>query len=301
MAISPTVRGKVLAKRLLELRKDSGYTQADVAKGLDWRQSKVSRIEAREQSVSVTDAHALASFYGVAAEERDLLVMLARDSKKKGWWQSYGDLIPEWFDTFVGMEAEASSVVTYESDFVPGLLQTESYARATTRATFLEATPEEVERSVDLRMQRQKRLFAPEPLRLWAVMSETTLRRPVGGGSVLREQIDHILELTEQPNIVVQVMPFTAGGHPALGPFVLLGYAEEWHPDVVYLETQAGAQWVEEPQQVGRFRTVIEHLRAHALDPGDSVHAMRSRAGELDGSVRQLEEVKPKRRAGKLR
>lgn len=301
MAISPTVRGKVLAKRLLELRKSSEYTQSDVAHGLDWRQSKVSRIEAREQSVSVTDAHALASFYDITAEERDLLVMLARDSKKKGWWQSFDDLIPEWFDTFVGMEAEASSVVTYESDFIPGLLQTEDYARATTKATFLEATPDEVERSVELRMQRQKRLFDAEPLKLWAVMSETTLRRPVGGEAVLREQINHILRLTEQPNITVQVMPFTAGGHPALGPFVFLSYPEEWYPDVVYLETQAGAQWVEEPQQVAKFGVVIEHLRAHALDPGDSTRAMRNRAGELDGSSRQLEEVEPKRRARKLR
>lgn len=301
MAISPTVRGRVLAKRLLELRKASGYTQTDVAKGLDWRQSKVSRIEAREQSVSVTDAHALASFYGVDPEERDLLVMLARDSKKKGWWQSFGDLIPEWFDTFVGMEAEASSVVTYESEFVPGLLQTEDYARATTKATLLEATPEQVERSVDLRLQRQQRLFGSDPLRLWAVISETTLRRPVGGEAVLREQINHMLELVELPNITVQVMPFTAGGHPALGPFVFLSYPQEWHPDVVYLETQAGAQWVEEPEQVAKFKVVIEHLRAHALDPGDSARAMRTRVGELDGSGRQLEEVEPERRPGELR
>lgn len=286
MAISPTVRGRVLAKKLRELRGETGRTQTEAAEGLGWKQSKVSRMEAREQHVSVADAHALSSFYGVPTEERDLLVTLARDARKKGWWQSFGDLIPEWFDTFVGMEAEASSAFTYESEFIPGLLQTEDYARATTRATVLEATPEETQRSVELRMCRQERLSGPEELQLWAVMSEAALFRPVGGEAVLRDQLDHIVKLAEQPNITVQVMPLKAGGHPALGPFVFLGYPEQWHPDVVYLETQAGAQWVEEETQVRKFGVVIEHLRAHALDPGDSVQAIRNRVGELDAELR---------------
>lgn len=298
MSISPTVRGKVLARRLRNLRVDAGYTQKTAAEGLDWRQSKVSRIEAQEQYVSVTDAHALSSFYNVLPTERDLLVKLARDSKKKGWWQSYGDLIPEWFDTFVGMEAEASSVFTYESEFIPGLLQTEQYARATTKATVLEATRDDIERSVQLRMQRQERLSDLSELQLWAVMSEATLLRPVGDATILREQLNHLVAMAEQPNITVQVMPFRAGGHPALGPFVQLSYPEEWHPDVVYLETQAGAQWVEETPQVRKFGVVIEHLRAHALDPDDSIAAIEKRVGELDAEVHQLEEIGTKRRTG---
>ncbi|MGJ7905624.1 helix-turn-helix domain-containing protein [Actinopolyspora sp. H202] len=286
MTISPTVRGRVLARRLRELRADAGHTQSSAAEGLEWRQSKVSRIEARQQFVSVTDAHALSSLYGVAPGERDLLVQLAKDSKKRGWWQSYGDLIPEWFDTFVGMEAESNSVFTYESEFVPGLLQTEEYARATTRATVLDATKEDVERSVQLRMQRQVRLDDPNDLRLWAVMSEATMLRPVGGEDVLRDQLERLTAVLQRPNITVQVMPFQAGGHPAIGPFVQLNYPEEWHPSVIYLETQAGAQWVEEVQQVRKFGTVIEHLRAYALDPDDSETAIRKRINELDERTR---------------
>lgn len=285
MAISPTVRGRVLARRLRELRTNAGHTQATAAGGLDWRQSKVSRIEAREQFVSVTDAHALSSFYDVSAVERDLLVQLARDSKKKGWWQSYGEIIPEWFDTFVGMEAEAESVFTYESEFVPGLLQTEEYARATTRATVLDATHEDVERSVQLRIGRQQRLTESNALHVWAVISEAVLLRPVGGESVLRDQLVRLIEASDQPHITIQVMPFQAGGHPALGPFVQLSYPEQWHPNVVYLETQAGAQWVEEPKQVRKFGVVIEHLRARALDPDDSEAAIKRRVKELDERV----------------
>lgn len=282
MAISPTVRGRVLAKRLRELRGEVGHTQTEAAKGLGWKQSKVSRIEAREQHVSVSDALALSAFYGLPPEERDLLVMLARDARKQGWWQSFGDHIPDWFDTFVGMEAEASSVFTYESEFIPGLLQTEDYARATTGSTVLEVTEEEVTRSVDLRMRRQNRLVGPEKMELRAMMSEATLFREVGGKAVLRDQLDHIVKIAGRCNITVQVMPFSVGGHPALSPFVFLSYEEEWHPDVVYLETQAGAQWVEEDLQVRKFCAVIEHLRTHALSPEDSVQALRNRVGELD-------------------
>lgn len=294
--ISPTVRGRVLTKRLHELREQAGYTQTAAAAGLDWKQSKVSRIEAREQKVSVADAHALAAFYDVTKKERDLLVTLARDSKKQGWWQSYGDVMPTWFDTYVGMEAEASSLSTYESEFIPGLLQTADYARATTKATVLDADVEEVDRQVELRMQRQQRLHGPDALTLWAIISEAALRRPVGGQAVLREQLIHLVALAEQPNITVQVMPFAAAGHPALGPFVLLSYPEEWHPDVVYLETQAGAQWVEEPLQVRKFCVVTEHLRAHAMDPSDSVRALRERVGDLGRDVQSVASVEQKRR-----
>ncbi len=248
---------------------------------MGWQQSKVSRIEAQDQSVTIADAYALAAFYGLPPEERDQLKALARDAKKKGWWQSYDDTMPEWFDTYVGMEAEASSVFTYESEFIPGLLQIEDYARATTRATKLDAVDDEVERKVDVRMKRRERVSGEDRLEYWAVMSEATLLRPIGGPDVLHAQLGHLLDLAEHPNVTLQVMPFEAGGHPATGPFVLLGYAEQWHPDVVYLETQAGAQWVEEASQVGTFTRVAQHLRAHAPDPNDSKQIIRKHMGEL--------------------
>lgn len=278
MVISPTVRSRVLVRRLRALRDDTGLTQTQVAKDLGWRQSKISRIEAGDQPVSVADAHAFASFYDLPAKERDQMVALARDAKKQGWWQSYDDVMPEWFDTLVGMEAEASSVFTYESDIVPGLLQTEDYARAATQAAVLDATADEIQRRVELRMTRQQR-FLEDGLEYWAVVGEASLLRPVGGENVLGEQLDRLLKLTELPNITLQVMPFEAGGHPAIGPFVILGFAQQLHPDVAYVETQAGAQWVEETNQVRTFVRVAEHLRAHALDPDDSKRAIRERMG----------------------
>lgn len=300
MAISPTVRSRVLARRLFDLRKAAGYTQADVAKGLDWRQSKVSRIEAREQSVSVTDAAALGSFYGASAEERALLTALARDAKETGWWQSY-DLIPAWFSTYVGMEAEAESVSTYESEFIPGLLQTEDYARAATRATWLGASHEEVETVVEVRLRRQQRLLGQDSLRLWAMMSEAALLRSVGGDEVLRDQLAHLVEMASRPNVTMQVMPFSAGANPSVGPFVFLTYPQEWHPDLVYVENRAGAQWLDDRTGVGTFRAVLEQLRTLVLTPDDSITAVRDVMGDLGGGVHELAHAERERGPGQLR
>lgn len=283
MAISPTVRRRILARELRQLREQAGLTQTDSARALEWKQSKISRIEDCSQGVRLSDMIAMLAIYQAHDTEQERLAALAKDANKRGWWHSYGDALPAWFETYVGLEAEADVVRTYEVDVIPGLLQTESYARADTRATVLDATPENVEQRVDLRLQRQGRLWDEEPLTLWAVIGEAAVRRPVGGREVMREQLSHIAKLAELPNVTVQVMPLEAGEHPATGPFSTLGFPRLEHPDVVYLESQVGGHYLEETSQIARYARVMDHLRAHALDPADSVRVIRTRAEEEAG------------------
>lgn len=280
MAISPTVRRRLLARELRKLRDQAGLTQTDTARELEWKQSKISRIEDCSQGVRLSDLLAMLTIYGAGHEDRERLTSLSKDASKKGWWDSYADALPSWFETYVGLEAEADTVCTYEVDVIPGLLQTEAYARADTKATVLDATPDNVEQRVDLRLQRQRRLGDDSPLSLWAVIGEAAIRRPVGGTDVMQEQLWHIVKMAESPSVTVQVMPLRAGEHPATGPFTIVSFPQVGHPDVVYLESQVGGHYLEEPEQVSRYTRVMNHLRAHALDPSDSVRAIRARAEE---------------------
>ena len=225
---------------------------------------------------------ALLDFYAVDAAEREQLINLARDARKRGWWHSYSDVLPEWYETYVGLEAEASSMHTYESEAIPGLLQTEEYAYAITKSTLIRATEPEITRRVELRMQRQDRITGAQPLDLWAVIGETALRRCVGGPAVLRRQLEHVRKLAELPNVTVQVMPLDAGAHPAqAGPFVILRYSNHIDPDVVYLETHVGGLYLERENELCKYATMMDHLRAHAIDPEGSDAALSERIEEL--------------------
>lgn len=281
MAISPTVRRRILAAELRKLREAAGLSITDAAELMDCAHSKISRIESCHQRAKTPDVLALCSIYRASSSDQERLVQLAKDAGKKGWWQSFGDALPEWFETYVGLEAEAVDVRTYEVEIMPGLLQTEAYARATTQATVLKASPGAIDRRVELRLKRQQRLTGETPMELWAVMGEAAIRRPVGSKEILRDQLEHVLDVSDLPNVTIQVMPLEAGGHPAMGPFVILGFPERSHPDVVYLESQVGGHYLEEEEQVGEYVRVMEHLRAHALDPADSLRAIRSRVKEL--------------------
>ncbi|MDR7301785.1 helix-turn-helix domain-containing protein [Haloactinomyces albus] len=281
MAFSPTVRRRILAAELCRLRAAANLSITDAAALLDCAHSKISRIESCFQRAKAADVIALCSVYGADAHEQERLVQLAKDAGKKGWWQSYGDALPDWFETYVGLEAEADSIRTYEVEIMPGLLQTESYARATTQATVLTASSADIEKRVQLRLQRQHRLTDESPMELWAVMGEAAIRRPVGGHEILREQLQHVLALSDLPNVTVQVMPLEAGGHPAMGPFVVLSFPEHSHHDVVYLESQVGGHYLEEANEIGQYTRVMEHLRAHALDPHDSLRTIQNQAKEL--------------------
>lgn len=264
------------------MRARSELTQQQAAVHLGCTQAKIGRFETAKRSPSVGDVSALLDFYDVDGSERDQLINLARDARKRGWWHSYGDVLPEWYETYVGLEAEASSIHTYESEAIPGLLQTREYAHAITKSTLIRADESEIDRRVELRMQRQCRVAGENPLELWAVVGESALRRGVGAFGVLRRQLEHVLKLVELPHVTLQVMPLDAGAHPAqAGPFVILRYSNHIDPDVVYLETHVGGLYLEREVELSNYVTMMDHLRAHALDPDGSARLVRRRIGEL--------------------
>ncbi|MDA3629683.1 helix-turn-helix transcriptional regulator [Saccharopolyspora sp. WRP15-2] len=282
MTVSPTVRRRRLAAELRRLRAHAEVTQQQAAGHLGCTQAKIGRFETAKRSPSVGDVSALLDFYGVEGCERDQLINLARDARKRGWWHSYSDVLPEWYETYVGLEAEASSIHTYEAEAIPGLLQTREYAHAITKATLIRADESEISRRVDLRIQRQQRIVGDNPLELWAVVGEAALRRRVGGPGVLRRQLEHLLKLVQLPHVTLQVMPLDAGAHPAqAGPFVILRYSNSIDPDVVYLETHVGGLYLEREIEISNYVTMMDHLRAHAVDPDGSVELMQQRIGEL--------------------
>ncbi|SFS51411.1 helix-turn-helix domain-containing protein [Saccharopolyspora flava] len=282
MTVSPTVRRRRLAAELRRLRAHSEVTQQQAASHLGCTQAKIGRFETAKRSPSVGDVSALLDFYGVDSAEREKLINLARDARKRGWWHSYSDVLPEWYETYVGLEAEASSIHTYESEAIPGLLQTREYAYAITKSTLIRAHDAEIGRRVDLRIQRQERVTGDNPLELWAVVGEAALRRRVGGDGVLRRQLEHMLKLGQLPNVTLQVMPLDAGAHPAqAGPFVILRYSNHIDPDVVYLETHVGGLYLEREIELTNYATMMDHLRAHAVDPEGSVDFIQQRIGEL--------------------
>lgn len=282
MTVSPTVRRRRLAAELRKLRAQSEVTQQQAASHLGCTQAKIGRFETAKRSPSVGDVSALLDFYSVDNAEREPLINLARDARKRGWWHSYSDVLPEWYETYVGLEAEASSIHTYESEAIPGLLQTREYAYAITKSTLFRAHDAEIGRRVDLRIQRQERVTGDTPLELWAVVGEAALRRPVGGDGVLRRQLEHMLKLGQLANVTLQVMPLDAGAHPAqAGPFVILRYSNHIDPDVVYLETHVGGLYLEREIELTNYATMMDHLRAHAVDPEGSIDFIQQRIGEL--------------------
>jgi transcriptional regulator with XRE-family HTH domain len=279
---SPTVRRRRLASELRRIRKEAGLTAEAVAERLELDPSWVSRIETGRRRIRPIDLRALLDVYNIHGDAREDLINLARQARQRGWWHSYGDAIPEWFQIFVGLEAEASELRSYETELVPGLLQTPEYYRSYLRADPTASSPEEMDRKIDLRQARQTRL-ADSGLRLWVVMNEAVIRRPLGGPATMRAQLRHLVEVSERPNVTLQILPFNAGPHPAMdGGFVVLGFPEAPDPDVVYLENPVGSLYLEEPTAVDRYNLVFNHLRAKALDPDQTRSLLTQVAKEHD-------------------
>jgi transcriptional regulator with XRE-family HTH domain len=280
---SPTVRRRRLAAELRVLREAAHLTCEEVAEHLECSASKISRVETGRVSVSPRDVRDMLTLYGVDPQQLDSLVQLARESRQKGWWHAYSDTIQPRFATYVGLEDAATEIRTYEVNLVPGLLQTEDYARAVINAGNLTGTQEEVERRVALRMARQPMVLSgPNPPQLWAVLDEGVLHRTVGGRGLMRLQLEHLLEMAERPNVAVQVIPFTAGAHPGMGkPFVILAFPERADPDVVYLEDFTSALYLEDVDEIDRYNVLFNHLRATALSFEESAALITSVAKEL--------------------
>lgn len=279
---SPTVRRRRLGSELRRLREEAGRTIDEVARSIGCSRNTVGKYESGRGSVRAPYVRAMLDLYDVPADLRDVLLTIARESRQKGWWTAYEDVLPAGFEIYVGLEAEAASLRVYEAQLVHGLLQTEDYARAMLRAMpFLAGRAAEVERLVALRMARQSLISRPAPFHLWVILDESVLRRPLGGAKVMQHQIRHLTEMCEMPNISVQVLPFSMGGHAGLdGAFSIMEFPEPEDPDVVYLEGRAGNVYVEAAEDVRRYTLIFDHLGAAALPPGESAGFLRSAAKE---------------------
>ena len=268
---SPTVRRRRLRSELRRLRTDLGLTIEDVQErtGGDIRISTLSRWETGERSIRPNDLRALLDVYGLAdGAERETLLTLCRQAKERGWWQSYGSAVPGWFQSYVGLESEASAIHEYSAELVPGLAQTADYYRA-----FLSTAPADadIDPKIRVRMERQERLTAPDAPEYWAVLNEAVVRRTVGTNGTMRGQLERLVELGDLPNVTIQVLPFSAGVHPAMdGGFSILGFPEPSDPSVVYLENSGGSMYLEEATEVERFNRMFSHIIAKALSPEDS-------------------------------
>lgn len=278
---TPTVRRRRLALELRRLREAAKLTCEEVAEQLECSASKISRVETGRVSVSPRDVRDMLEIYGVPPDQRDSLVQLARESRQKGWWHAYGDSVSPHFATYLGLEGAAFEIRIYEVNLIPGLLQTEEYARAVITAGMVNSPRDEIERRVALRMERQ-RLAISSPPKVWAVMDEAAVRRQVGGPEVMRAQLEYLREIGALRHVSLQIIPFSAGAHPAMGrPFVILAFGEAADPDVVYLEDLTSALWVENMAEVDRYNIFFNHLQATALSFDDSAALMAAALKEM--------------------
>ena len=279
---SPTVRRKRLGIELRHLREQRGLTCEDVGQRLDCSGTRISRIETGRINVKPGDVRDLLDVYGVTGVEADSLVQLAREARRKGWWHTYGQALPPWFEAFIGLEAEAARQRDFQSMVIPGLFQTEDYARAVLHAAPNAGRVEDLGRLVQLRMQRQAILTQASPPDLWVVLSESVLRVQVGGPAVMRDQLRRLIDLAGQANVTLQVLPFSTAAlvHP-VSPFTILDFPEAADPAVVYLEHLTGSLFIEREEEVHRYTVVFDHLRAEALGTGQSVDLIERIVADL--------------------
>ncbi len=276
---SPTVRRRRLAAELRRLREAAELTIDEVGEKLECSASKISRIETGHVGVTPRDVRDMLEVYGIEDDEREALVQLAREARKKGWWHAYNEVFT---GSFVGLESDASYLHTHQALLVPGLLQTEGYTRAVIRAIRPDATEADMERRVTARLTRQRLLTDAHPPDYWAVIDEAVLHRTVGGPQIMRAQLERLVELAGLPHVTVQVVPFESGAHAGMeAPFLILGFPEQADPDVVYVENTTSGVYLEQPSDVHRYTLMFDHLRAAALKPDDTVVLVERAADRL--------------------
>jgi transcriptional regulator with XRE-family HTH domain len=267
---APTVRRRRLALELRHLRESASLSCEEVAEKLECSASKISRVENGRVSVSPRDVRDLLEIYGASPAQREHLVQLTRDSRQKGWWDPYKDAVEPHFATYLGLERASTEIRTYEVGLIPGLLQTEEYARAAISIGMLTGL-RDAAGLVELALARQSMLTTANPPRFWAVLDEAALRREVGGPAVMRRQLEHLLEMARMPHVQLQLIPFGGGAHPAMGrSFMVFSFADSGDPDVVYLEDLTSALYLEDSAEVDCYSISFNHLRAAALPFADS-------------------------------
>ena len=273
----PTVLRILLGAQLRRLREDKRISLAEAGDVIRASHSKLSRMETGRVGFKDRDIADLLTLYGVTDEaEREAMRALARRANAPGWWHDYSDILPSWFEAYVGLEEAATQIRAYEVQFIPGLLQTSDYARQVALLGHAGAPAGEIERRVGLRMARQAVLERPDPPNLWVVLDEAVLRRPFGDWQVMQGQLKHLLDAAERPQVTIQIIPFKAGGHAAAGgPFSILRFAEPDLPDVVYLEQLNSALYLDKPEQVDEYLMVMERVCMEAATPADSMDAIR--------------------------
>ncbi len=273
----PTALRILLGSQLRALREAAGISPDGAGYEIRASRSKISRVEHGRVGFKERDVADLLTLYGVTDErQRAHLLTLAQHANSRGWWARYDDVMPDWFVTYVGLEQATSLIRTYELQFVPGLFQTPDYARAVTVLGHRAAPQEEIERRVSLRLKRQEILTVTDPPRVWAVIDESALRRPLGGQEVMREQLRHLVEVAELPHVTLQVMSFNRGGHSAAGgSFSILRFAQPDLPDIVYLEQLTGALYLDKIDEVDHYREVMNSLSAEAETPADSERELK--------------------------
>jgi len=271
------VRRMLLGSQLRRLREARGITREAAGYSIRASESKISRMELGRVSFKTRDVEDLLTLYGITDEqERTSLLSLAREANVAGWWHSYSDVLPSWFPTYVGLEGAASLIRAYEVQFVHGLLQTEAYARAVVRRGMKGASAADIEKRVALRLERQKNLvseFAPD---FHIVLDEAALRRPYGDREVMRDQLQHLIEISERPNVRLQIMPFSFGGHSGeSGAFTVLSFPESDLSDVVYLEQLTSALYLDKSEDVGQYEKALKELQQDSPGPDESRDLLR--------------------------
>jgi transcriptional regulator with XRE-family HTH domain len=270
--LSPTARRRRLATALRQLREERGLSCTDAGKAVGWSESKISRIETGRVGIRQPDLERLLDLYEVTGDARAVLLTLRRQATHRGWWHSYTDALPAYFEPYVGLEDGAKSLFTFQNQLVHGLMQTEEYAAAVLQAGQPTATADEVERQLAARATRQALVTSRNPLLMWAILDEAVLRRTVGGTGVMREQLHRICEIAALPNVTMQVLPFDAGAHASMGTsFELLQFPEVGDTAIVYIEDLSTSQYLETLGDIERYTLIFDHLRASALSPERSV------------------------------
>ncbi|MDS1271980.1 helix-turn-helix transcriptional regulator [Lipingzhangella sp. LS1_29] len=279
----PTVRRILLGHQLRKLREAKGISREDAGYKIRGSESKISRLELGRVGFKKRDVEDLLTLYGVtAAEEREQLLHLVEESNKPGWWQQHSEALPSWFPAYVGLEEAATRIRTYEVQFVPGLLQTEDYARHVIRSGDPEADEHEVESRVTVRMTRQRRIYENPEVRFWAIIDEAALRRPMGSAQIMRNQLDFLRELTDHPSITIQIVPFRVGAHAAEGgPFTILRFPEFDLPDIVYLEQLTGALYQDKREDVDIYTMVMERLSVASQTPSKTPDVLTAMIKDL--------------------
>jgi transcriptional regulator with XRE-family HTH domain len=283
-ATAPTALRIALGAQLRQLREARGISREEAGDAIRGSDAKISRMELGRVGLKERDVRDLLALYGITdPEERDQFIALAKRANTQGWWHEFGDVMPRWFEMFVGLEQAASVIRTYEAQFVPGLLQSPDYARAVIGLGPWDA--QEVERRRTLRLQRQQLLSRPAAPKLWAVIEETALHRPTASAEVMRAQLEHLVAMAERPNITLQLVPQHFGGHPVTGvAFTMLRFAEPDLPDITYIEQLTGALYLDKRRDVDHYAAALDSLCAQILTPAETIANIRRLIDEDRGA-----------------